>query len=54
MASHKREQGSDPLKNLTNEQLAELVEWNDALDQEEARIIKEDREDEKRSEKARL
>ena len=43
MASMK--EGSDPLQNLSDEQLLDLVKSNDALDKEEARFIKEERED---------
>jgi len=35
-------EGSEPLDNLTGEQLSELVKSNDALDKEEARILKEE------------
>ncbi len=50
MTSNK--EGFDSFKNFTEEQLSELVKANDALDQEEARIRNEDREEEakKRSE----
>ena len=41
-------EGSDPLENLTNEQLSELVKSNDALDQEQERIKKEEIEEEER------
>ena len=41
-------EASDPLKNLTDEELSDLVKFNDALDQEKARIIKEEKEEEKR------
>ena len=41
-----REEGSDPFKNFTEEQLSELVRANDALDQEEARILNEEIEQE--------
>ena len=40
--------GSDPLKNFTDEQLSEIVKSNDALDKEEARMIKEELEEERR------
>ena len=39
---------SDPLDNFTNEQLSELIKSNDALDQEKARILKEEIEEERR------
>mgnify|MGYP000609120801 CR=1 FL=1 len=35
-------EGSDPFKNLSEEQLSELVKANDALDQEEVRILNEE------------
>ena len=35
-------EGSDPFKNLSEEQLSELVKANDALDQEEVRIFNEE------------
>ena len=34
----------EPLENFTDEQLADIVRSNDALDQEEARILKEETE----------
>ena len=39
-------ENSDSFKDLTEEQLSELVKANDALDQEEARIRNEEREEE--------
>ncbi len=42
------DKGSQPLDNFTNEQLSELIKSNDALDQEKARILKEEIEDERR------
>ncbi len=35
-------EGSDPFENLSEEQLSELVKANDALDQEEVRILNEE------------
>jgi len=35
-------EGSDPFENLSEEQLSELVKANDALDQEEDRILNEE------------
>ena len=45
------EKNSDPLENYTDEQIAELIESNDALDQEKARIVKEEIEERNRKEK---
>ena len=42
MASVKK--GSEPLENLSSEEIAEIVRSNEALDKEKARIIKEDQE----------
>ena len=39
------QEDSDRLQNFTDEQLSELVKANDALDQEEARIINDDLEE---------
>ncbi len=36
--------GSEPLENLSSEEIADLVRSNEALDQEKARIIKEEQE----------
>ena len=54
MTSNK--EGFDSFANLTEEKLSELVKANDALDQEEARIINDDLEEEakRRSEKKRF
>jgi len=46
-------EGSEPLDNLTDEQLSELVRSNDALDKEEARILKEEKEEEERRKSAK-
>ena len=46
MVSNK--EGSDFLTNVTEEKLSELVEANDALDKEEARIRKEEIKEEER------
>ena len=48
-----KEEGSDSFINFTEEKLSELVKANDALDQEEARIRNEEKEEEekRRSEK---
>ena len=45
------EKNSDPLENYTDEQIAELIKSNDALDQEKARIVKEEIEEKNRKEK---
>ncbi len=49
----KSERDSNPLKNLTSEEIADLGKTIDALDKEEARIKKEDLEEKKREEFAR-
>ena len=36
--------GSELLRNFTDEQIADIVKSNDALDQEDARMIKEEEE----------
>tara|TARA_Y100001968_G_C19397130_1_gene738985 strand:+ start:856 stop:1269 length:414 start_codon:yes stop_codon:yes gene_type:complete len=41
---------SESLEDLTNEQIADIVRANEALDEEEARLVKEDREEEDRQE----
>ena len=46
MTSNK--ESSDPLGNFSEKQLSELVKANDALDQEEARIISDEREEEEK------
>ena len=46
MSSTKKD--SEPLKDLTQEQIAQLVKSNDDLDQEQARIIREETEEEER------
>ena len=40
--------GPDPLKNLTDDELTELVKSNDDWDAEEARLITEEKEEEKK------
>ena len=45
MTSNK--EGSEPLTNLSQEKLSDLVKASDALDQEEARIRNEEIEEEK-------
>jgi len=40
----------DPLENLTDDQISELIKYNDALDEENARIVKEEIEDKERKE----
>ena len=42
MASVKK--GSEPLENLTSQEIADIVRSNEALDQEKARIIEEEQE----------
>ena len=44
---------SESLDNFTNEELSELIKSNDALDQEQSRIIEEEIEEEKRRREAR-
>tara|TARA_Y100001968_G_C19194804_1_gene636967 strand:+ start:40 stop:456 length:417 start_codon:yes stop_codon:yes gene_type:complete len=39
---------ADPLKNLSEEQIADLVRTNESLDQEEMRLIKEQKEDDEK------
>ncbi len=36
--------GSEPLENLSSEEIADIVRLNEAMDQEKARIIKEEQE----------
>mgnify|MGYP001093644172 CR=1 FL=1 len=40
----------DPLENLTDDQISELIKSNDALDEEKARIVKEEMEEKERKE----
>ena len=42
MASRKK--GSEPLENLSSQEIADIVRSNEALDQEKARIIEEEQE----------
>ena len=46
--NREHEKSLDPLENLTDDQIAEIVESNDALDREEKRLLKEEREDRER------
>ena len=41
-------ESSEPLENFTDEQLSDLVKSNDALDLEEARMLKEEIEEQER------
>ena len=47
------EKSSDPLENLTEEQIADLVKSNDILEEQKERMIKEELEEEERKEKER-